>query len=317
MDRLAADRMFVEVVRRGGFSAAAARLGSSPGQASKLVSRLEAHLGVRLLNRSTRALGLTPEGETYLARITTLLDELTDLDDSLRHAGGAAQGLLRLTAPLSFGTVQLMPALTDFARAHPGIALDVDFTDSLVSLAEQGFDLAIRVGQPRDSALVARRLGVMRVLTLASPAYLAARGTPTHPNDLPGHDIVSDTNFAQPDDWSFEAKGRRLTLHLPGRLRLSNAEACLMAAAAGLGIARAPDIIAAPMIRQGRLVPVLGGFAQEQAPVLAVTPPGRHMPSRLRLVIAFLRDRWGPDHDWASSEQTSSERAPLRPDGED
>lgn len=209
MDRLAADRMFVEVVRRGGFSAAAARLGCSPGQASRLVSRLEAHLGVRLLNRSTRALGLTPEGETYLARITTLLDELTDLDDSLRHAGGAAQGLLRLTAPLSFGTVQLMPALTDFARAHPGIALDVDFTDSLVSLSEQGFDLAIRVGQPRDSALVARRLGVMRVLTLAAPAYLAARGTPSHPSDLPGHDIVSDTNFARPDDWSFEAEGRR------------------------------------------------------------------------------------------------------------
>ena len=196
MDRLAADRMFVQVVRMGGFSAAAARAGVSPGQASKLVSRLESHLGLRLLTRTTRAISLTPEGEAYLASIATILDQLDDLDDSLRDAAANPSGLLRLTAPLTFGTVQLMPALNDFARAHPAVTLQVDFTDDIVSLAQQGVDLAIRAGQPRDSTLVGRKLAVMRIQVVAAPAYLAAHGTPQRPEDLRGHAIITDLNFA-------------------------------------------------------------------------------------------------------------------------
>lgn len=298
MDRLAADRMFAQVVRLGGFSAAAARLGTSSGQASKLVSRLESHLGQRLLNRTTRAIALTPEGEVYFARITAILDQLDDLDDSLREAGRNPRGQLRLTAPLSFGTVQLMPVLAAFARNHPGIALDVQFTDSFMGLAEHGFDAAIRVGQPADSALKARKLGVMRIQVVAAPAYLDRAGTPRTPADLAGHDIIADSNFPRPEHWDFRLDGQPLTLHLPGRLRLSNAEACVIAAESGLGIARVPDFIAARAIAAGRLVEILAEHRDGQSGVYAMTPAGRHMPARLRLLLDHLRDCWGPDHDW-------------------
>lgn len=299
MDRLSADRMFVEVARRGSFSAAAARLGCSAGQASKLVSALEARLGVRLLIRTTRAVSLTPEGEEYLPRIAAILDQMTELDDRLRSNDGQPRGLLRLTAPLTFGTAQLMPALADFARAHPAIRLDVDFTDSIVSLAEGGFDAAIRVGQPRDSAMVAHPLGVMTVVAVASPAYLDARGTPRTPDALEGHDFITDMNFVRPDDWTFGEGGDAVTIRATGRLRFSNAEACVTAAIAGLGITRVPDFIAAPHLRDGRLVQVLGDFPQGQSPVMALAAQGRHIPSRLRLLIRFLQDRWGPGHGWA------------------
>lgn len=299
MDRLAADRMFAQVARLGSFSAAAAQFGVSPGQASKLVSRLEAHLGLRLLNRTTRALALTAEGEAYFARITAILDDLDDLDDSLREAGANPRGTLRLTAPLTFGTAQLMPALADFAAAHRGIALDIQFTDSVMGLAEHGFDAAIRVGQPRDSTLIARRLGPVRTKIVAAPGYLEQRGTPAVPADLTGHDIITDTNFARPDDWLFREAGRQTSLTLPGRLRFGNAEACVIAAEAGLGVTRIPDFIAAPSIRAGRLVEILAGLVEGESAVLALTPSGRHMPSRLRLLLDFLRRRWGPDHDWS------------------
>lgn len=299
MDRLSADRMFVQVVRQGSFAAAAQRLGVSPGQASKLVSALEGDLGVRLLNRTTRAIALTTEGETYFTRIAAILDQLDDLDGSLRDAGRAPQGTLRLTAPLTFGTVQLVPALADFAKLHPGILLDVQFTDSAMSLAEHGFDAAIRVGEPRDSALKMRKLAQIQVRFVASVAYLRARGVPRRPEDLTSHDIVTDTNFARPDDWSFRGD-HPTTLHLPGRLRFSNAEACVIACAAGLGVAHIPDFVSAPAIKDGRLIEILQPYRPSTSGVYALTPAGRHMPSRLRVLIDFLLDRWGPDHDWAS-----------------
>ncbi|WP_378947226.1 LysR family transcriptional regulator [Paracoccus sp. R86501] len=298
MDRLTADRMFVQVVRTGSFSAAAAQAGVSPGQASKLVSRLETHLRIRLLTRTTRAISLTPEGEAYLVRITAILDQMDELDDSLRDAAANPSGLLRLTAPLTFGTVQLMPALNDFARAHPAVTLQVDFTDNIVSLAEQGVDLAIRAGPLRDSALIGRKLGVMRIQIVAAPDYLAARGTPQQPGDLHDHDIVTDLNFAQPDEWQLMDGTRRVTLTLPGRLRFSNAEACVSATIAGLGITRVPDFISAPAVRDGRLAQLFPAMTPQQIPIMAITPTGRHMPTRVRLLVDFLRDRWGPDHKW-------------------
>ena len=298
MDRLSADRMFVQVVRQGSFAAAAQRLGASAGQASKLVSALESQLGVRLLNRTTRAIALTAEGETYFTRIAVILDQLDDLDDSLRDAGRAPEGTLRLTAPLTFGTVQLVPALADFAKLHPGILLDVQFTDSAMSLAEHGFDAAIRVGDPRDSALKMRKLAQIQVKHVASAAYLRARGVPRRPEDLLDHDIITDTNFARPDDWGFGGDGPAV-VHLPGRLRFSNAEACVVACAAGLGVAHVPDFVSAPAIRDGRLIEILKPYRPAKFGVHAITPAGRHMPSRLRVLIQFLHDRWGMDHDWA------------------
>lgn len=300
MDRLGADRMFVQVVRLGSFSAAANQLGTSPGQASKLVSKLEEHLRVRLLNRTTRAVALTVDGESYFSRIAAILDQMDDLDDDLRSAGQMPGGLLRMTAPLTFGTVQLLPALSDFAKIYPGIRLDIQFTDSTLSLAEHGFDAAIRVGNLRDSSLRATRLGSTRVQMVASRSYLDRRGMPMLPKDLLTHDIICDSNFPQPDLWHFQKDGGEVTeIHLPGRLRFANAEACVIAATAGLGVTRVPDFVSAPAIRAGQLMPLLPDYQRHQFDIHVVSPAGRHMPSRLRLLIGFLRKRWGAGHDWS------------------
>lgn len=292
MDRLECDRMFVAVLETGSFAAASARLGTSSGQASKLVSRLEADLGVRLLNRTTRALAPTEAGRAYFDRIRQVLEDLDDLDRSIRNTATMPRGLLRLTAPLSFGRLRLVPALNDFARTYPEILLDVQFTDRLVSLVDEGFDAAIRVGQPVDSSLIARRLCDMRVMVVAAPAYLAARGTPAAPRDLAGHDCIIDTNFRDPTLWRFRVAGAPVAVQVTGRLRFSNAEACLSGAEAGLGIAHVPEFVAADSLRAGHVVRLLPEAEEAPYGVLALYPPGRHLAAKVRVLVEFLADRF-------------------------
>ncbi len=292
MDRLACDRMFVAVMETGSFTAAAARIGTTSGQASKLVSRLEADLGVRLLNRTTRALAPTEAGRAYFERIRQVLEDLDDLDRSIRNSAATPRGKLRLTAPLSFGRLRLVPALTDFARAYPEIMLDVQFSDRLVNLVDEGFDAAIRVGQPVDSSLIARRLCDMRVMLVAAPAYLAAHGTPRTPQDLPRHDCIIDTNFRDPTLWRFRAQGAPVAVSVTGRLRFSNAEACLTAAEAGLGIAHVPEFVAEASLRAGRVVRLLPEAGDAPYGVLALYPPGRHLAAKVRVLVDFLAERF-------------------------
>lgn len=215
--------MLVAVLDTGSFAAAARRLGASSSQASKLVSRLEAELGVQLLKRTTRALAPTEAGQAYYERMKGLLEEFDALDAAVRNASGMPAGRLRLTAPLSFRTLQLAPVLLDFARAYPEIELDVGFSDRTVNLVDEGFDLAVRIGRPGDSSLIARKLCDARVVVVAAPDYLARRGTPTEPAGLADHDCIIDTNFADPLVWRFE--GSAPSVPVRGRLRFSNAEA--------------------------------------------------------------------------------------------
>jgi DNA-binding transcriptional LysR family regulator len=165
--------MFVTVMETGSFAAAATRLGTSSGQASKLVSRLEAELGVRLLNRTTRAVSATEAGRAYFERLRPLLEEFDNLDLAIRDRAQAPRGRLRLTAPLSFGTAELVPALNDFALRYPEIELDVSFSDRVVSLVDEGFDMAVRVGRAEDSSLIARRLCEVRIVLVGAEVYLA------------------------------------------------------------------------------------------------------------------------------------------------
>src|SRR5690606_35583900 len=234
--------MFVAVLEAGSFTAAAERLGTSSGQASKLVSRLEAELGVRLLNRTTRAVSPTEAGLAYFERVRDLLEQLDALDQSVRNQAQMPRGRIRITAPLTFGVVELAPALNLFAQQFPQIELDVNFSDRLVNLVDEGYDLAIRVGRPDDSSLVARRLCDARILVVGSAAYLAARGEPLRPEDLRSHECIRDANFREPDRWPFrDAGGQEIYVPVSGRIRYSNAEACLSAAIAGLGLACVPD----------------------------------------------------------------------------
>ncbi len=285
MDRLSADRMLAAVVEAGSFAGGAQRLGTSSGQASKLVSRLESELGVRLLHRTTRALATTEAGRAYYNRLRPLLEEWDALDAEMRDQGGSPRGTVRLTAPLSFGTLRLAPLLTSFAAAHPQIALEVELTDRLVSLVDEGFDLAVRVGRPVDSTLVARRLCEARIVAVASPGYLDGRGAPESPADLARHDCILDTNFREPRRWRF---GGGVTVPVAGRLTFSDAGLCLAAAEAGMGIAYMPDFVAAEALRHGRVRRLLEDQEAEVLGVWAMTPSGRHLPAKVRALIDVL-----------------------------
>ena len=274
MPRLEPDRLFTAVMETGSLAAAARRLGLSSGQASKLLAKLEADLGVRLLNRSTRALSPTEVGQAYYDRIRAILDDLDALDAQVQDRATTPRGRLKLTAPLTFGTLRLVPALNDFARLYPEIDLDVSFTDRMVNLVDEGFDAAIRAGRVADSTLIARKLCDMHTIVVASPDYLAKHGEPTHPSDLTQHACIIDTNFRDPLIWRFSVGGHSLPVPLNGRLRYSNAEACLQAAEAGLGIAHLPDFVAGPSLAAGRTRALLSDYTEAPGGIFALYPPG-------------------------------------------
>lgn len=285
MDRLASDRMFLAVMETGSFTAAARRFGTTSGQASKLVARLEAELGVRLLNRTTRAVSATEVGRAYHDQLRGLIEEFDALDQSVRDASAAPRGRVRLTAPLTFGTTELVPALNSFAAAYPEISLDVSFSDRLVNLVDEGFDAAIRVGRPGDTALIARKFCELRVVLVGSAGYLARKGLPRQPADLAAHDCIIDTNFRDPWRWRF-AGGEQVAVR--GRLLYSNAEACLHAAEAGLGLAYVPNFVAAGALAAGRVRRLLPDHADTPLGVFALYPPGRHLAAKLRVLIDHL-----------------------------
>lgn len=293
------DRAFVAVMETGSFVAAAARIGVSSGQASKLVARLETELGVRLLNRTTRAVSATEAGRSYYERIRALLDEFDDLDLAVRNISQSPRGRLRITAPLTFGTMELARALAEFATAYPEIDLDVSFSDRLVSLVDEGFDLAVRVGRNPDSSLVARKLCQSRIVLVGAPAYLDARGEPQRPSDLAGHDCVIDANFREPNRWTFQGDdGAPAPVPVVGRIRFSNAEACLRAAEAGLGLAYLPSFVAGPSVASGRVRRVLTRHEAPPLAVLALYPHSRHLAAKVRALVDFLAERYRGAPAW-------------------
>ena len=298
MQRLECERMFAAVMETGSFAEAARRLGTSSGQASKLVSRLEADLGVRLLNRTTRALSPTEVGQAYYERIRVVIEELDALGEAVKNRSGSVSGRLKLTAPLSFGNKQLVPALVDFATRYPEVSLEVDFSDRVVNLVDEGFDAAVRIGHQSDASTVVRKLCESRIVFAASPAYLAKHGTPAIPQELSGHDCVVDTNFKDRDSWHFRSDGKALTVNVRGRIYLSNADACVAAAEAGLGITQVPSFVAGDAIHAGRLLPLLRGMEPSAVPVQAVYPPGRHLALKVRALVDFLAERFRGEPDW-------------------
>lgn len=304
MDRLDCDRMFVAVLDCGSFAGAAARLGISSGQASKMVARLESELGVQLIKRTTRALSPTEVGEAYHDRVRGLIEEFDAIDAAVRNAASTPAGRLRLSAPVSFGTLQLQPALLDFAIRFPDIQLDVSFADRIVNLVEEGFDAAIRIGHPQDSSLIARRLCDARSVLVAAPAYLASRGRPETLEDLRHHDCIIDANYHDPSHWPFRLPnaqagvGDRTMIAVSGRLRFSNAQACLAAATAGLGLARVPSFVAGDAIRAGQVLRVLEDMEDQPMGVHALYPPAKHLAHKVRALVDFLAENFHGQPPW-------------------
>ena len=236
MDRIDEISVFAAVADANSFTQAARRLGVSPAQVSKVVARLENRLGARLLNRTTRDVSLTDTGRAYLERARQVLEDFEVLEGSVRDEHGPS-GTLRISAPVSFGEAELTPALLDFAAAYPAVSLDVASSDRMVNLVEEGFDVAVRIGQLADSSLVARKIAAVRIVTCASPAYLQRRGRPKTPETLAEHEAILDANLTDSVVWRFGG-GREARVR--GRLRFTGAAACVAAARAGFGVARVP-----------------------------------------------------------------------------
>ena len=292
MDQLTRLRAFVAVVEHGGFSAAARELGRSKALISKYVGDLEDSLGVRLLNRTTRRIGVTETGRAYYETCTDILARLDDLNASVREAECAMRGRLRVSAPSTFGERHLIDCVLDFMQIYPDIAIDLSLTDRFVDLIEEGYDVAVRIAALPDSSLVARKLTEQPVIVYATPGYLAAHGAPREPADLSRHDCIIDTNLSAPRTWLFERGGERTFVAINGRLTVDNLVAAHAACLRGFGIARSPAFMADPAIADGLVVPLLEDWTGPEAAIHAVYPHRQHLSRRVRAFVDHLARRF-------------------------
>jgi DNA-binding transcriptional LysR family regulator len=289
---------FVRAVELGGFSTAARELGLTPSAISKLVTRLEDRLGVRLLNRTTRRLALTPEGEAYFHRVQRILADIRDAEDEVARFRAEPRGLLRINVGTAFGMHQLSPALPEFLARHPEIQVELTVTDRVVDLIEEGADLGIRLGTLPDSSLVARKICDLERVICASPAYLRKHGTPRQPEDLLRHNCLAITYAPALRRWPFDGPEGVRHVEVAGNVSANTAEALLQLALLGVGIIRLTDAIVGDAIAGGRLVPLLQDVHHaEPLPLHAVYPQGRHRSPRVAAMIDFLVQRFG-DASW-------------------
>jgi len=289
--------VFVRVVEQGGFTAAAKALSMTPSAVSKLVARLEARLGSRLINRSTRKLQLTAEGLSFHERA---LRVLADLDEAERLVSACAvpRGRLRVNSSVPFGVHHLLPLVPKFTALHPEVQLDVTITDQVIDLMDERAEVAIRIGPLRSSQLMARKLGRSRMVVVASPDYLARRGTPARPEDLAGHDLIT-FNFARHiNTWPFDVEGEAVQFPAQGRVTVGDGESAAILALAGQGLTRLSIFHIAQDIKAGRLVPVLEAFNPGDAEDVSAVYVGHAgpLPARVRAFIDFLVAEVDVDH---------------------
>mgnify|MGYP001278541052 CR=1 FL=1 len=288
MDVIDAMRCFAAVVGCKSFTGAAAQLGLNTNLVSKYVRQLEERLGVRLLNRTTRSLALTEAGQAYYERCLTLLEDFDELEAGVQDRHDSVKGHLLVSAPGSLGVEMLMRGVTAFIEQHPQITIELRLSDRFVNIVDEGFDLAIRIGELPDSSLIARRLAPIPSFVCASPAYLAAHGTPEHPKDLDSHHCVIDTNLHGGAHWPFRHKGRRMPVKVKGAIQVNSVVAIRRAVLEGGGIAWCPGFEIARDIREGRLVSLLEPFLENRYGIYAVYPHNRHLAAKIRAFVDFL-----------------------------
>lgn len=288
MDLLAPMRTFVRVVEAGSFTAVAAELRTTQPTVSRQVAALEEHLGTRLLARTTRTLTLTEEGRAFYEHALRALEAITEAESAVGRRRTRPSGLLRLATPVVFGRLHVVPRLPRFLARFPEISVDVAMSDGFTDLIEDGIDLAIRVGETTDPGLVARRIGETRRITVASPAYLKAWGTPRTPAELVRHDCVVYSRLATGARWIFERDGVPTEVEVSGRLRTNNSEGVRAAVLAGLGIGLVPAWHFGDEIARGDLRILLSAYEPRRLPICAVRPSRRFVPPKVREMIAFL-----------------------------
>lgn len=286
---------FVRVVDSRGFSAAAPSLGLTPSAVSKLVSRLEARLGVRLLQRTTRALRLTQEGEAFYAAARRIVGEIDALEDRISGQHGMAQGLLRVTTSVAFAAHQLAPVISEFLDLHPLVQIELLPTDRVVDMVEDGIDVAIRIGRLADTSFMARKIGEDIRLISAAPSYIARRGLPRRPEDLVRHTCIVSRDRPDLNRWAFRIEDERREIEVSGRVGVTEGEMQMQLALQGLGIVRLTRLTVTGAIKRGELVSLLDEFsAEEPVPIHAVYPHRRHLAPKVTAFVDFVIGKFSP-----------------------
>lgn len=290
--------VFVRIVEAGGIGKAADQLGLAKSGVSRRLTALENRLGVTLLNRTTRSSSLTSAGQEYYERAVKLIGEISELNGLAAEEGKPLEGQLRLAVPLSFGLTHLSPAIDEFAREHPGLSINIDFSDRRVNLVEQGVDLAIRISDLGDSSLQARRICPIRILMCASPGYLQAHGTPKKPEDLKNHQVLGYTLGSGQAIRLVDRHGDEQLVHLSAKIAANNGDFLHAMALAGHGIAVLPTFIVWQSLAARKLVPVMTQHAPPGLNAWAVYPQTRYLSQRARKFIDFLVERFGDKPYW-------------------
>jgi len=291
MDKLDAMQTFVRVAEAGSFTAVADQLQVARSAVTRQIAALEKQLQVKLITRSTRSLALTPAGAAYLEKCRVILNMVDAAEVSLNEEKAEARGRIRLGLPVSFGLQRLMPALLEFAQAQPHVELMMDFSDQRANLIEEGIDLSIRITAHLQPGDIVRQLGQVRMLTLASPAYLSAHGQPQEPQALTQHPCLLYGMTSNSATWAYRVHGHLQTVAVRGRIHANNGLALTQAAAQGMGITLQPDFIAESFLAAGELVEILQGFEQPPMGIYAVLPSNRYIPHRVNVLLEHLAAR--------------------------
>ena len=298
MDKLSSMRAFTRVVHHGSFSEAAREMRLSRSAISKYVIDLETELGVQLLNRTTRSANPTENGRVYYERCLAILADIEEAEIAVSHLQATPRGVLRINAPMSFGTMHLGRVIGTFMERYPDLEVRLILSDQQIDTVQEGFDLTLRIASMTDSSLVARKIAPAPRVLCASPAYLKRRGTPKHPDDLRGHDCLSYDYLGTGVQWKLSGKDGEHWLHVPARLTTNNAEVLRDTAVSGRGIALLPTFIAEAELRSGKLRVVLSDYHAPELSVCALFPPTRHLAMKVRVFIDFLVEQFGKDLGW-------------------
>ncbi len=298
MDRLHLINVFVAVVDASGFAGAARKLGISPPAVTRAISELEAHLGARLLTRTTRVVRVTEAGARYVEDCRRILAELAEADESVSGLHGAPRGRLTVTAPVLFGALHVTPVVTEFLQRYPEVTASCWFLDRVVNLTEEGVDVAVRIGELPDSSLQAIRVGSVRRVICAAPAYLAQHGEPAQPEDLLSHAVISANAVTPAPEWRFKVDGEARNVKLAPRMLTTTNDSAIAAAVGGFGLTRLMSYQVDSRVRSGELQLVLEPFELAPLPVHLVHREGRHASHKVRafidLAIERLRERLAP-----------------------
>jgi DNA-binding transcriptional LysR family regulator len=288
MDLFSSMRMYVAVVDGGSFASAADKLDISRAMVSKQIQKLEEHLGTRLLNRTTRRLSLTETGREFYERSTQIMVDVEEAEQVAGQMTRTPQGVLRVTIPLSYGQHRLASIIGDYTQAYPKVQLDISLSDRKVDLIEDGFDLAIRIGALPQSDLIARKIGGVRSIVCASPAYLAKHGAPQTPEALSRHACLGYTLTGSGADWRFETPAGPLVVPISGPIRADNGDIIRLAALSGAGILFQPHFIVGDDLAAGRLIQLLPEWQSAELGVYAVYPSRKHLSAKVRTFVDFL-----------------------------